>query len=89
MNGVDRMSKTMGFAGAVLFAAISLVGVQAASAQDKATATRPAKEPQSQTSVPSSAPAATVTQTTGAHDQPATVKQMNKAEEKKVQVEGK
>ena len=50
---------------------------------------RPGRGPQQQSSVPSAAPAATVTQTTGATDQPAQVKQMNAAEKDKVEKEGK
>ncbi len=81
------MSKVM--FGAMVFVAVSVWGWHAAVAQDKATATRPAKEPQSQTSVPPSAPAATTTQTTGTTDQDPTVKQMNKTEAQKLKTEGK
>jgi cytoskeletal protein RodZ len=86
---IVMMSKAMLGATAIVFMAVSVWGSHAAVAQDKATATRPAKEPQSQTSVPSTAPAATTTQTTGATDQSPTVKQMNKVEGEKVKTEGK
>jgi hypothetical protein len=45
--------------------------------------------PAVQKSLPSSAPAATTTQTTGATDQSKTVKAMNRNEKAKVEVEGK
>jgi hypothetical protein len=55
----------------------------------KATATRPAKDRPGQTSLPSTAPPATGTQTTGATDQDPTTKKMNEEEKKKLDVEGK
>lgn len=53
------------------------------------TATRPAKTPPGQTSIPNDSPAATRTQTTGASDQDATVKKMNQDEKRKVDTKGK
>ncbi len=50
---------------------------------------RPGRGPQSESAVPNAAPAATTTQTTAATNQPAKVKQMNEAEEKKVEKTGK
>jgi hypothetical protein len=55
----------------------------------KSTATRPAKEPTGQTSIPSAAPPATSTQTTGSTNQDATNKKMNEEGKKKVDIEGK
>jgi hypothetical protein len=52
-------------------------------------AARPARGPQEQGSVPTPAPHATTTQTTGATNQPPVVKEMNVQEEKKVEKEGK
>ena len=57
--------------------------------QPKTTATRPAKELPGQTSLPSSAPAATRTQPTESTDQSPTVKQMNEEAHKKLEIEGK
>ena len=54
-----------------------------------ATATRPAKTPAGQTSVPSSGPPATTTQTTGEASRDPTIKQMNEAEKSKVDSKGK
>jgi hypothetical protein len=54
-----------------------------------ATATRPAKQPQEQSSVPNNAPPATTTQTTGEAPRDPTVKQMNQKEKDKVDREGK
>jgi hypothetical protein len=82
-------SKMMFGASAIVFVAVSTWGLQAAVAQDKATATRPAKELNNQTSIPSAAPPATVTQTTGATDQSPAMKQVNKAGEEKLKTEGK
>ena len=76
-----------------LLAGVFLFSVEAASAQTNsppsATATRPAKQPQEQSSVPSNAPPATTTQTTGEALRDPTVKQMNEKEKAKVEREGK
>ncbi len=53
------------------------------------TATRPEKTPSSQTSVPSAAPPASTTQTTGSTNQPSTVKSMNEDASAKTNKEGK
>lgn len=50
---------------------------------------RPVGAPEAQTSLPTSAPPATTTQNTAATNQSPVVKQMNEAEKKKVEVEGK
>ena len=52
-------------------------------------AARPARGPQSETSVTTGAPPASTTQTTGATNQPPVVKQMNEEEKQKVEKEGK
>lgn len=54
-----------------------------------ATATRPAKTPAEQTSVPNTAPPASATQTTGSTAQDATVRKMNDDEKQKVDTKGK
>ncbi len=53
-----------------------------------ASQARPARGPE-QTSVPSTAPAATTSQTTGAQNQDSTVKQMNETEKSKIEKFGK
>ena len=54
-----------------------------------ATATRPAKTPPDQTSIPSGGPPATTTQTTGEASRDPTIKQMNETEKSKVDSKGK
>lgn len=66
------------------------VGV--ASADDpapKTTATRPAKEHPQENSLPSNAPAASRTQTTGSSSQDPTTKRMNEEGLNKLKIEGK
>jgi hypothetical protein len=53
------------------------------------TATRPAKTPPDQTSIPNASPPATTTQTTGQTNQDPTVKEMNAKEKSKVERIGK
>ena len=76
-----------------LLAGAFLFGIEAANAQSNsqpsATATRPAKQPQEQSSVPNNAPPATTTQTTGEAPRDPTIKQMNQKEKDKVEREGK
>jgi rare lipoprotein A (peptidoglycan hydrolase) len=60
--------------------------MQVAQAGDAA---RPARGPQSETSVSTAAPPANTTQPTGATNQPPVVKQMNEEEKQKVEKEGK
>lgn len=59
---------------------------QLAQASDTA---RPARGPQSDSSISTNAPPATTTQPTGATNQPPVVKQMNEEEKQKVEKEGK
>jgi hypothetical protein len=79
----------------VLFAVLTFLCLQAAAAladddaPPSATATRPAKQTTGQNSTPSNAPAATVTQPTGANTQDPTTKRMNEVEKKKLETEGK
>jgi cytoskeletal protein RodZ len=54
-----------------------------------ATATRPAKTPVDQTSVPNASPPASSTQTTGEVSQDPTIKKMNEDEKQKVDTKGK
>jgi hypothetical protein len=60
--------------------------MQVAQASDAA---RPARGPQSESSVSTNAPPASTTQPTGATNQPPVVKQMNEEEKQKVEKEGK
>ena len=77
---------------AALVSSVLLWNVQEVAAQANpppATATRPAKTPPEQTSVPNTGPPATTTQTTGDSNQDATVKKMNEDEKQKVDTKGK
>jgi hypothetical protein len=75
-------------AGAFLFATPAIS--DEASSPPPATATRPAKTPPEQTSLPNpNAPPATTTQTTGQPNPDPTVKQMNDEAKRKVETEGK
>ena len=87
-----RMMK-FGTLAAALLSGVLLFEVQAANAQSNAspgaTATRPAKTPPDQTSIPSTAAPATTTQTTGEASRDPTIKQMNEDEKSKVDSKGK
>ena len=78
---------------AALVASVLVSSAQGVAAQanppPNATATRPAKTPPEQTSVPNTSPPATTTQTTGESNQNATVKKMNEDEKQKVETKGK
>lgn len=75
--------------------ALSCLSFQAAAAladdaaPPKATATRPAKEPAGQSSLPNNAPPATATQPTASTSQDATTRKMNEEGKKQVETEGK
>ena len=76
-----------------LLSSALLLNAQAAIAQTtsppSATATRPATAPPGQTSLPSDAPPATTTQTTGEVSRDPVVKKMNEDEKQKVDTKGK
>ena len=82
----------LGTLAATLLSGVLLFDVQAkaqTSVSPDATATRPAKTPPDQTSIPSSGPPATTTQTTGEAGRDPTIKQMNEDEKRKVDSKGK
>jgi hypothetical protein len=87
------MKPTTGTLAVSLLAGVFLFSVEAVNARTNspptATATRPAKQPQEQSSVPNNAPPATTTQTTGEASRDPTVKQMNEKEKGKVERGGK
>jgi hypothetical protein len=82
-----RLMRLAALAASLLFSNIQQVAAQAN--EPNATATRPAKTPADQTSVPTASPPATTTQTTGQTNQDPTVKEMNAKEKSKVEREGK
>ena len=78
---------------ALLLSSAFLLQTQAATAQNTSppatTATRPAKTPPGQHSLPSASPPATTTQTTGEVSRDPTIKKMNEDEKYKVDTKGK
>jgi hypothetical protein len=76
-----------------LLSSVLLLNTHAVRAQTdsspSATATRPAKTPPEQTSVPNASPPAATTQTTGESHQDPTVKKMNEDDKQKVETKGK
>jgi hypothetical protein len=78
---------------ALLLSSWFLLQTQAATAQTTsppaATATRPAKTPPGQSSLPNASPPATTTQTTGEASRDPTIKKMNEDEKYKVDTKGK
>jgi hypothetical protein len=89
----ERMMNTKVTTLAALVSSVLVSNVQEVAAQTNpppsATATRPAKTPPAQTSVPNASPSATTTQTTGESNQDPTVKKMNEDEKQKVETKGK
>ena len=76
-----------------LLSSVLLWNAQAATAQTttppSATATRPARAPPGQTSIPNEGPPATATQTTGEASSDPVIKKMNEDEKQKVDTTGK
>ena len=83
----------LGTLATALLSGVLLFDAHAANAQTSAspaaTATRPAKTPPDQSSVPGSSPPATAMQTTGEASRDPTIKQMNEDEKRKVDSKGK
>ena len=76
-----------------MIVASACVAVEPAAAQanppTNTTADRPAKDPPGQSSMPTVAPPASTTQTTGSTNQDPEIKKMNEEEKAKVEKEGK
>jgi hypothetical protein len=83
-----KLTMLAALAAGALLSNIQNVAAQANPPPD-GTATRPAKNPPSQTSVPNAGSPATRTQTTGETNQDPTIKKMNENEKKKVETKGK
>jgi hypothetical protein len=83
----------IGTLAAGLLSGVLLFDVQAANAQTNAapdaTATRPARTPPDQTSIPTGGPPATTTQTTGEASRDSTIRKMNEDEKAKIDTKGK
>ena len=76
---------------ALLLSSVFLFNVASAQTNSppNATATRPAKTPPDQTSIPNNSPPATTTQTTGEAGRDPMIKKMNEDEKQKVDTKGK
>jgi hypothetical protein len=78
---------------ASLLSGAFLLSIHPAGAQNgpapSATATRPAKTPTGQTSIPNTSSPATTTQTTGEVSRDPAIKKMNEDEKHKIDIEGK
>jgi hypothetical protein len=83
-----KMTTLVALVSSVLLSNVQQVAAQATSPPG-ATATRPAKTPADETSVPNASPPATTTQTTGEANRDTTVKKMNEDEKQKVETKGK
>jgi hypothetical protein len=89
--GVALIAGSTGTASACAWqrSATAETGMRLAQTTPAGDQARPARGPQEQGSVPTAAPPASPTQTTGATNQPPVVKDMNVQEQKKVEKEGK
>jgi hypothetical protein len=85
---LKRTTLAVSLLASVILSNITGAGAQTGSPPD-ATATRPAKTPPAQTSIPNASPPATTTQTTGETNQDPTIKKMNEDEKQKVETKGK
>ena len=83
-----RASLAVSLLSSVFLVDLSVAGAETGAPPD-ATATRPAKTPPEQTSVPNASPPATRTQTSGEASQDPTTKKMNEDEKQKVEATGK
>jgi hypothetical protein len=85
---LKRATLAVSLLSSVFLINMPVAGAQTGSPPDT-TATRPAKTPPEQTSVPNASPPATRTQTTGEASQDPTIKKMNEDEKQKVETKGK
>jgi hypothetical protein len=85
---LKRATLALSLLASVFLLNMPVVRAQTGSPPD-ATATRPAKMPPEQTSVPNASPPATRTQTTGEASQDPTIQKMNEDEKQKVETKGK
>lgn len=92
MNMKPTALTTLVLAASLLSGAF-LLSIHPAGAQNRsapsATATRPAKTPTGQTSIPNTSSPATTTQTTGEVSRDPAIKKMNEDEKHKIDTEGK
>jgi hypothetical protein len=87
-NTPQRMTLAVSLLSGVFLLSLSPAHAQTNS-PPSATATRPAKAPAEQTSIPDASPPASTTQTTGEANHDPVVKKMNEDEKQKVDTKGK
>jgi hypothetical protein len=84
----QRMTLAVSLLSGVFLLSLSSAGAQN-TAPPSATATRPARTPAEQTSIPNASPPASTTQTTGEANRDPVVNKMNEDEKQKVDTKGK
>ena len=88
-NAPKRMTLAVSLLSSVILLNLGAAAQAQTSSPPAATATRPAKTPPEQTSVPNASPPASTTQTTGQASQDPTIQKMNEDEKQKVDTKGK
>jgi hypothetical protein len=88
-NAPKPMTLAVSLLSSVIFLNLAAAAQAQTSSPPSATATRPAKTPPEQTSVPNASPPAGTTQTTGQASQDPTIQKMNEDEKQKVDTKGK
>jgi hypothetical protein len=88
-NAPKRMTLAVSLLSSVILLNLGAAAQAQTSSPPSATATRPAKTPPEQTSVPNASPPAGTTQTTGQASQDPTIRKMNEDERQKVDTKGK
>jgi hypothetical protein len=88
-NAPKPMTLAVSLLSSVILLNLAAAAQAQTSSPPSATATRPAKTPPEQTSVPNASPPAGTTQTTGQASQDPTIQKMNEDEKQKVDTKGK
>jgi hypothetical protein len=88
-NAPKPMTLAVSLLSSVILLNLTAAAEAQTSSPPSATATRPAKTPPEQTSVPNASPPAGTTQTTGQASQDPTIQKMNEDEKQKVDTKGK
>jgi hypothetical protein len=88
-NAPKRMTLAVSLLSSVILLNLGVTAQAQTGSPPSATATRPAKTPPEQTSVPNASPPASTTQTSGQASQDPTIQKMNEDEKQKVDTKGK
>jgi hypothetical protein len=88
-NVPKRMTLAVSLLSSIILLNLGAAAQAQTGSPPSATATRPAKTPPEQTSVPNASPPASTTQTTGQASQDPTIQKMNEDEKQKVDTKGK